>query len=239
VSKILPGSLLFLCLLLLMSCDHPERKGHSAKDFIDTIGSTLDSFTTTGEKFVAYLEVVTPIALSDPDLKLGESKIDSLRNYYDRYMNSLAEGISRLSAMKEFDTSFSIVAPCLYVLKKTKDAFTATFPSYFTIYRVGWDKAGEPGRQIWIASPKILHEANLSSSKEIKNLGATIDRFRRKYALAGSCHSSTSTRARCSRCSLSSPLYSFSGYYPVYHRHRCGSWPRPSCHWYSQLRSLP
>jgi hypothetical protein len=178
--------LFLLCILVLGSCDHakPRTQKSLAQDFLDTIDTTLDAFGSSGENFATYLEIVTPIALNNPNTKLDKKKIDSLRNYYDTYMNSLAEGISTLSNLKEFDTSFNIVAPCLYFLKKTKEAYTATFPSYFRIYEVGWDKVSEADRQIWLSSPKVLHEANLSSSKEIKNLGTMIKGFRRKYALS-------------------------------------------------------
>ena len=114
MSKLVLRTLFFLCFFLLESYySYAQEKNTSAQEFINTISSTLDSFKSTAENFVAYLQVVIPIAENDADYKLAKNKIDSLKNYFNVYMNSLAEGISKLSKLNEFDTSLKMVTPCL------------------------------------------------------------------------------------------------------------------------------
>lgn len=183
--KIVQGSLFFLYFLLLESCDssNQNRKKRTAQNFINTIDATLDSFTSTGVTFGAYFEAVKPIAEQDPDSKLDRNKIDSLKNYYHIYMNSLAEGISKLSNLNEFDTSLKVIKPCLYFLKNQKDAYSKTLPSWFKVYELGWDKASDSDKLIMLTTPKILRDADLSSSKEIGNMDTIVDQFKRKYDL--------------------------------------------------------
>jgi hypothetical protein len=155
-------------------------KKKSAQNFINTIVATLDSSTSTSGPFVAYFEVIKPSGELFPESKLDRNKIDSLKNYYNNYMNSLAEGISKLSNLNEFDTSLKVVKPCLDFLKKTKEASSKTFPSWFKVYELGWDKASDSDRLIILITPKILRDTELSSPY---NMDTILNQFRRKYDL--------------------------------------------------------
>ena len=68
-------------------------------------------------------------------------------------------------------------------LKNQKEAYSKTLPSWFKVYELGWDKASDSDKLIMLTTPKILRDADLSSSKEIGSMDTIVDQFKRKYDL--------------------------------------------------------
>src|SRR6186713_2289411 len=121
-----------LFFLAFSSCDDSKEslRHKGAQQFYNELSSISKYPIHPSTEFNKYFREVAPIAAKNINYQVEGDKVDSLRNLYNRMINSFDNAITSLKHLKEFDTTFNIVAPALENCEILKDVYHSTIPTY-------------------------------------------------------------------------------------------------------------
>ena len=170
----------------LTSCNISDtiQKHNKATEFINTVNTLDESVIPSSERFSNYLQTVGPIAKNGANYQLDQQKIDSLKTYYELFMQSFDIAMSKLSKLKEFDTSFNVIKPSINHMEIIKNSYVLTIPAYLKVYKIGWVEASDSLRNIINQGPEILNSGRISASKQAAIKDTETKRFIGKYKLS-------------------------------------------------------
>ena len=160
--------------VILTSCDSLPNKERQeeAQGFLNEIDKTVYNLNTS-DSFSRYFKIVAPIAQKNgANFQLPQSKIDSLKSYFDSYIHAFDKAITRLNSMNEFDTSFDLLKLNVRELDTLRNAMAKTIPTHIYIYKIGWSLASGSEKELILNTGKILTKATFASTEIQKELEA-------------------------------------------------------------------
>jgi len=145
---------------------------------IDGIYETLD---VKGDKFENYFQKVSLVARSDPNYQLDSSRIDSLRSFFNDYIDVYDRGLTKLDTLKEFDTSFYLVELNAKILMNFKNSWTSVIPTFLKVFKTGWRDASDSDRLTIQSVRSIMGKYSIETDELSKQLEEQGVQFGEKY----------------------------------------------------------
>ncbi|MEQ1625713.1 MAG: hypothetical protein ABL870_13515 [Sediminibacterium sp.] len=176
----------FLYYSIFLSCNLSNKTGkqNDAILFLNKVTQLQESIVPSSTLFSDYLQVVGPIANNGSNYQLEQQQIDSLKNYYNSFMQSIDKATAELSNLNEFDTSFNIIQPTINHLEIVKNSYVVTIPTYLSVYKIGWDKASDSSRAIINKGGETLEEGRILASKQREIQETEVKKLMDKYKLS-------------------------------------------------------
>ena len=155
-----------------------------ATKFLNDINTLEESVIPSSEKFSDYSQIVGQLAKNGANYQVDQQKIDSLRDYYNSFMQSIDEAIVQLSKLKEFDTSFNILKPSISHMEIVKDSYVSTTPANLFVYKIGWTKANDSLKNIINEESKTFSNRLMLASRQREIKESETKKFMTKYKLS-------------------------------------------------------